>query len=261
VAARLHQIIPVERGVATEYTRRLAEVVHILSIGGDKDPLTGLIRTYRPREENGVELPAEFRKVQITVPELLTALQTTMARLFDLKFTREYANCSARADVVLPDGTPLLTDVPAGYLLFLENQISDLITKLIDRLPVLDAAEEWHSDDPALPAGVWASTPRERERSEQVPQVQVLSPNQVIDGKAFEGKFQPYTTQAVVGYWTQTKQSGQLQVRTVQAIRARAVTLLEAVKVAREGANSLEVTDREAGNAVLGYIFGEVTSP
>jgi hypothetical protein len=259
VATRLHQIIPVERGVVAESLKRLGEVQHILSIGGDRDPLTGIVRTYRPREDGGVQLPDESRKVQTTVPELLATLQATMVRLFDLKFIREYANCSARANVVV-NGETLLTDVPAGYLLFLENQISDLITKLIDRLPVLDAAEEWNDTDPALPTGVWASVPRETTRSEQVPRVQVLVPNQVIDGKAFEGKFQPYMTQEVVGYWTQVKQSGQLPPRVVQAIRARAVALLEAVKVAREAANSLEIVDREAGNAVLGFIFGEVIS-
>lgn len=260
MAARLHQIIPVERGVVAESARQLSEVQRILAIGGDRDPLTGIVRTYRPRDEGGVQLPDESRKVQITVPELLATVRGTLVRLFDLKFTREFANCSARANVAVA-GETLLTDVPAGYLLFLENQLSDLITKLIDRLPVLDAAEEWNGTDPALAAGVWASAPRETTRSEQVPRVQVLSPNQVIDGKAFEGKFQPYMTQEVVGYWTQVKQSGQLPPRAVQAIRARAVALLEAVKVAREAANSLEIIDREAGNAVLGYVFGEVLSP
>ena len=91
-----------------------------------------------------------------------------------------------------------------------------------------------------------------------VRQVQELVPNQVIDGKAFEGKFVPYETQDVVGYWSQIKMSGELPASVVQAVRARAVKLLEAVKYARESANTMDVTDRQAGAVVLGYVFGPV---
>jgi hypothetical protein len=250
MTTRLHQIIAIERGVASDAQRRLGEITHVMSVGGQQDPLTGISRTYRPRDADGVQLPDEFRKVQITAETLLAGVQDSLVRLFDLKFTREYANCSARADVVV-GGTTLLTDVPAGYLLFLENQLSDLITRVIDKIPVLDPAEEW-STDKALPRGVRKTPPRETTRSEIARQVQVLyeatpeHPAQVT----------PYETQQVVGYWSQVKMSGQLPVSDVQAMRDRATTVLEAVKFAREAANTMEVTDRAAGAAVLGYIFG-----
>ena len=255
MTTRLHQIIAIERGVQASTAQRLGEVAHVMAIGGEKDPLTGISRTYRPREAGGVEQPSEYRKVQMTVAELLEATQDVLVRLFDLKFTREFANCSARGDIVV-DGETLLTDVPAGYMLFLENQLSDLITKLIDKLPTLDPAEDWITDD-TLPRGVRKTPVRETTSARPVRQVQVLSPNQVIDGKPFPGNFVPYETQEVVGYWEQVKMSGQLPVSTVQAIRARAVKLLEAVKFAREAANTLEVTDRRGGALLLDYVFGD----
>lgn len=252
----LHQIIAVERGVAQDTEKHLADVKRVLGIGGDNDPLTGISRTYKSvHEEGGDRLPAQSRKVQFTVTELLSLAQAHLARLFDLKLTREFANCYARADITLPDGTTLLTDVPAGYLLFLEGQLAELI-KLIERLPELNPAEDWHNDDPALPDGVWRSAPQETQRTKKVPQVHVLSPAQVIDGQKFDPQVRAYETDIIEGYWTTVKLSGQLPAREVQAMRARATELLHAVKFAREQANTLTVTDRKAGEVLLSYVLG-----
>lgn len=251
----LHQVIAIERGVVADTDKRLAEIRHILAIGGDSDPLTGISRTYESRRgEEGDQLPEQSRKVQLTCRELLEHAQDYLTRLFDLKFTREYANCSARADIVV-EGVTLVANVPAGFLLYLENQLTALITTLIDRLPALDPAEEW-LDDPALEEGVWRSAAREKERTRKVMQVQVLSPAQVIDGQKFDPQVRPYETDVIEGYWTTVKFSGQLPARDIQAMRARAVRVLEAVKYAREQANTITVTDREAGEALLGYIIG-----
>lgn len=252
MGTRLHQIIAVERGVVADTEKRMAQVRHVLAVGGDKDPLTGISRTYESRQgDEGDRLPPESRKVQVTVAELLEMARDQLTRLFDLKFTREFANCSARADIKV-DGATLVEDVPAGYLLFLEAQLTQLIAQTIDKLPSLSTAEDWRNEDPALPDGVWKSASRQTERTKKVPQVQVL-----YDATPeHPAQVRPYETDTIEGYWTVVKFSGQLPVRDVQAMRARAVKLLEAVRFAREHANSLEVTDRTAGEAVLGYVLG-----
>jgi hypothetical protein len=250
---RLHQVIAIERGVVADTDKQLAQIGQILKIGGDKDPLTGISRTYESRQgADGDQLPPEQRKVQTTIAELLKIMREQLTRLFDLKFTREFANCSARADVIV-DGVPMIRDAPAGYLLFLENEITSLIAKVIDKLPVLNPAEEWRNDDPALPAGVWRTAAKQTERTKKVPQVQVL----YEATPQHPAQVRPYETDVIEGYWTQIRFSGQLPVREVQAMRARAVKLLEAVRYAREHANELEVTNRMAGEAVLGYVFGD----
>lgn len=247
---RLHQIIAIERGVQADAEKQMAQVRHVLAVGGDKDPLTGISRTYESLRENGDRLPPEQRKVQATVTELLAMARQQLVRLYDLKFTREFANCSARADITV-DGTVLVADVPAGYLLFLETQIAEFIAKTIDKLPVLNPAEDW-TQDPVLPSGVWKTASRQTERTRKVPQRFVLydaTPEHPAQVKSYE-------TDEIEGYWTMVRFSGQLPMREVQAMRARAVKLLEAVRYAREHANALEVTDRKAGDAVFGYILG-----
>jgi hypothetical protein len=249
---RLHQIIAVERGVVADTDRKLAEVRAVLAIGGERDPLTGLSRTYESRQgAEGDQLPAQVRKVQLTVTELLGVVKDQMTRLFDLKFTREYANCSARSDITV-DGQVLVEDVPAGYLLFLETQMAQLITQVIDKLPTLDPAEDWRDDDPALPAGVYKSASRQTERTKKVVEVQVMYPATT----EHPAQVRPYENDVIEGYWTMVRFSGQLPVRQVQEMRARAVKVLEAVRYAREHANELTVTDREAGAALLGYVTG-----
>lgn len=249
---KLHQIIAIERGVVADTERKLAEVKAVLAIGGDRDPLTGLSSTYESRRgAEGDQLPPQRRKVQLTVPELLTMVQGQLTRLFDLKFTREYANCSARADIVV-DGDTLIEDVPAGYLLFLEAQITQLVS-LIDGLPVLDPAQEWDDQDPGLPAGVWKSATRKVERTHRVPKYEVM----VDPTPQHRAEIRQWDTDEIEGYWTHVKFSGQLPRRAVQEMRARAVKVLEAVRFAREHANELQVTDRAAGDAILGYVFGE----
>lgn len=248
----LHQVIAIESGVVAETDQHLSKVLKVLAIGGDNDPLTGISRTYESRQgKDGDRLPQQVRQVQMTVPELVGSVRDQMTRLLDLKLTREFANCSARADIVV-DGAILVKDVPAGYLLFLERQLTQLITGLLEKLPVLNPAEDWTRDDPALPNGVWKSAPRETERTKKVPQVQVLYPATT----EHPAQVRPYETDMIEGYWTTVKFSGQMQARDVQDMRARAVRLLHAVRFAREHANSIEVTDRQAGEALLGYVLG-----
>lgn len=254
MATKLHQVIAIERGVAAESERELSALKKVIAVGGDQDPLTGTERVYETAVDGGEQFPPVSRRVQATVPDLLELTKTSLVRLFDVKYTREFANTFARADVVL-DGDVLLTDVPAGYLLFLETQIAALVKDLVDKLPQLNPATVWDDDD-ALPRGVRRAAPKRTHRAERVNQVQVLSPNQVIDGKPFPGNFRPYETEKIVGYWTEVRTSGQLPAREVQEMHRRGMKLLEAVRFAREQANTADVEDKQAGEKVLGYLFG-----
>jgi hypothetical protein len=60
------------------------------------------------------------------------------------------------------------------------------------------------------------------------------------------------------GRWRQVKFSGQLPMRAREDLRDRAVKILEAIREAREQANTLQVDDRQAGDIVLGYILGDL---
>jgi hypothetical protein len=170
-----------------------------------------------------------------------------LTRLFDVTATKDWANCVARADVVV-DGRPLLSDVPVSYLLFLEKQLVDLHT-FVKKLPLLDAAESWNFEESA---DYW--------RTEQVRTIRTKKvPRNHVKAEATEkhpAQVEVYYEDVPVGYWTTVKFSGALPARRVNELVDRVEKLQQAVKFAREEANALEVTDQRVGDAVFGYLFG-----
>lgn len=142
--ARLNQIIAVEKGVKSQSFQDLSEAHHLLQKPG---LLAGIARTYRPKDEEGEQLPPESTRVQAKAEDVIRKTVEVLTRLFDVTATKDWTNCRAKADVVV-DGKVLLEQVPATYLLFLEKQLVDIHT-FVKKLPVLDAAETWTFDDSA----------------------------------------------------------------------------------------------------------------
>lgn len=240
----LSQIIAVTKGVKAQTLRDVTEAHRVTQ----KAPLlSGISRRYRPRDEEGEQLPAESTRVQVNVSDVLGDVSKTLTRLFDLVLTQDVANCEATADVVV-DGAPLLRDVPVTYLLFLEKQLNDLHT-FVDKLPVLDPAETW-TFSPEI--GCYASNPVETVRSKKVPRNHVKA--EATD--KHPAQVEVYTEDVPVGNWTTVRHSGALPATRVKELRERVMKLQHAVKFAREQANASAVVDQTAGEAVFGYLFG-----
>jgi hypothetical protein len=263
MATYLHQILAVDNGIEADTKRVLAQAQQIMAVGGKQDPLTGLRRTHKSRNtEKWPDLPEESRLVQVTVPDLLGQVRKAMTALLDIKYTREAGNALASADVVV-DGEPILTAVPVGMLICLENQLLSFITTVIDKIPVRDPAEEWHDQttDPNLPRGVWASAPRNSPSTTRDRLVQVVAEPRVIDGQPFAGQYVPYEADVNTGTKTLISYSGQLSVQDVQELHERAAEVLIAVRFARQQANMLEVESKHAGAVILGLILGNLVPP
>jgi len=241
--ARLNQIIAVEKGVKSRSFQELTEAHHALQ---KPTLLSGIARTYRPRDEEGEALPPESTKVQIKAEDIVRQTGEIMSRLFDVTATKDWANCLARADVVL-DGQVLLGQVPITYLLFLEKQLVDIHT-FIRKLPVLDAAETWAFDSSA---DCWATEPVQTLRTRKVPRNHVKA--EATD--KHPAQVEVYYEDVTVGYWRTVKFSGALPAQRINDMLQRVERLQEAIKFAREEANNVEVTDQKIGDKVFGYLF------
>jgi hypothetical protein len=209
--------------------------------------LAGIARTYQPKDEEGEQLPPESTLVQVKAEDVLRDTAKTLTRLFDVTATKDWANCTARADVTV-DGRVLVSGAPVAYLLFLEKQLTD-IAGFLRKLPVLDAAEAW-SQDPSTDA--WKTEPVRTVRTKKVPRNHVKA--EATD--KHPAQVEVYYEDIPVGYWTTVKFSGALPARRVNELLERVDKLQQAVKFAREEANSAEVTDQRVGDAVFGYLFG-----
>jgi hypothetical protein len=241
---KLNQIIAVEKGVKSKSFQELTEAHHNVQ---KASLLSGISRAYQPKDEEGEQLPPESTRVQIKAEEVLRQTAATLTRLFDVTATKDWANCTAKADVTV-DGRTLAKDVPVSYLLFLEKQLTDLHT-FVKKLPVLDAAESW-VHDPSSDA--WKTEPVKTIKTKKVPRNHVKAEAT----EKHPAQVEVYYEDIPVGYWTTVKFSGALPALRVNELLGRVEALQNAVKFAREEANGTVVTDQHVGEAVFGYLFG-----
>jgi hypothetical protein len=244
MASKLNQIIAIEKGTKSRSLQEITDAHHSLQKAA---LLSGISRTYRPKDEEGEQLPPESTRVQFKAEDIIRKTVESLTKLFDITATKDWANCKAKANVVV-DGKTLLSDVPATYLLFLEKQLVDLHT-FIKKLPALDASEAWVFDSSA---DCWATEPVQTLKTKKVPRNHVKAEAT----EKHPAQVEVYYEDITVGYWRTVKFSGALPAQRINELLARVERLQEAVKFAREEANNLEVEEQKVGEKVFQYLFG-----
>jgi hypothetical protein len=240
---KLNQIIAVVNGKKTETQKAITEIYRKLGV---PELFSGLSRVYKPKNDEDETLPSENKKVQLTVVNVVDEFKEHMSGLLDVVATQEYANCEAKADVVV-DGKLLLSQVPVSYLLFLEKQLVDLGT-FVSKLPTLDISEDWEFDDNK---NMYASKTSMSNRTQKVPKHKVL-----YEATAqHPAQIEKWTEDVAVGTWSTTKFSGAVSVKERKETLDKVKKLQDAVKFAREEANSLEVKSQSIAKPLFNYLF------
>jgi len=241
--AKLNQIIAVADGQKGRTQKAITEVYHKLQ----KDALlTGISRKYLPKDDEGDQLPPEYKKVHFSVEDVLGDAESAMARLFDVVATLDMANCTAMADVVV-GGVPIVKDCPVTTLLFLAKQLTDIHT-LVESLPVLDPSEDWTYN---AQSSCYATNAKETTRTVKVPRAFV----KYEATKEHPAQVDVFTEDIVVGYWETIKFSGAIPQAQKTLWLEKVRDLQDAVKRAREEANCAEVRAVEIGAKILDAIF------
>lgn len=241
----LSQIIAVEKDIKAkaESSRSTAEGKF-----GKSNLYSGLSRTYAANNDDDDErLPPESTQVQMKVKSIVAEVHSSLIRLFDTVATKDYANCSAVADIVV-DGHSLLTDVPATYILFLEKQVAELLS-FVKKIPTLDTSEIWKHDPNK---DIYVTEPVETIRTKKV--VRPLVAHQGT--KEHPPQVHLVNEDIPVGRWTTIKFSGALPAKEINNLVERIEKLQHAVKFAREEANRHEAVQRHPGETLLSYVFG-----
>jgi hypothetical protein len=245
--ALLNQVIAVRAGVKNDSEKNLTKVYHLLQ---RSELLTGLSRTYTPKDDEGFRFPAETTNVQVTAELVLKNITADLGRLFDVTAALDWTNQHARADVVLlngPEPVVLLTDVPVSYLMFLEKQLVNM-ESLIRKLPILPATENW-TFDPA--SDTYRSDAVGTVKTAKVRRNHVLA--EATD--RHPAQVESYTEDVPIGTWSTVKFSGAIPASRANKMLARVTALMQAVKFAREQANLESVVDPKPGRRVLDYLF------
>lgn len=239
---RLSQVVALDKGAKAQGESALTKVFH----EADVDALwNGSTKTYQPRADDGEMLQSEVLNVRLRSQDVLTGLVKELTRLYDVAATRDEGNMIARASVVV-DGVIVLENLPVPTLIYLEKKLADLRQFLL-KLPVLDSAVNWTWDEGQ---GLFKSDPIKTVSTAKVPQNHVKAPATDKHPAQVDVLYQDVP----VGDWTRVKYSGALQRTKLAELLERVVTLSDAVKKAREEANSTMVEDIHIGAQIFEFL-------
>lgn len=244
MSTKLNQIIAVANGKKATGTAALTAVYHVLQ---KPDLFTGFERKYQSLDDDGEKLPSESKIIQQTVAGNLAAAQESLTDVMDIVATQEYGNCSAKADIVI-DGVVLAEKVPVTYILFLEKQ-ADNIKSLISKLPVLSSDTRWNKSgsDP----NVYVTDVVQTNRTKKVPKAFVKAP--ATD--KHPAQVEMFTEDVIVGNWNKVDMSSAIPISQRDEMLKRVEKFREALKVAREEANSIQVTNVTIGKGIMNYLL------
>ncbi len=187
--------------------------------------------------------------MQYNVNDVLRQVGNKLTELFDVTATKDYANCSAKADVSV-DGEVLITQAPATFLLFLEKQLTDLHT-VASKLPVLDPSQDWKLD---TNAGLYKTPGSQTAKTKKVTKALVLYPAT----EQHPAQCAQVAEDVITGYWNQIKMSGAVPSDRRASLLDRVEKLQKAVKFAREQANMVAVTEQTVGSKLFSWLLGEL---
>lgn len=243
--SKLSAVIAVANGKKTQAKDDLTKLYHTIQ---KPDLLTGISRTYRPRDEDDTEiLPAESREVQVCVPDVLDKTVEILAPLYDIVATQDNGNTVARADVEV-NGKVILSQVPVTTLLYLEKQLNDLHT-LYSALPTLSRDVEWEYDDNNR---VYRTKSVETTRTKKIPYRFEKAP--ATD--KHPAQVEVFHEDKIVGYWSKVDFSGSISPKEKTELIERVRKLRDAVVTARERANAFDVENVSIGVNVFNYLHG-----
>lgn len=242
---KLNQIVALASGKKTRAAQAITEIYHKVQ---KPELVSGISRTYLPKDEEGERLPPEAKNLQCRVKDFITEAVEALADMMDVIATQDVSNCQAKADVKI-DGIVLLKDIPVTHLLFLEKQVTDLHT-FVSKLPALDPAETWFYDQAA---DGYATVPSETTRTKKVPKAFVAHEAT----KEHPAQVQVFNEDIIVGTWRTVKFSGAIPSKEKNAMLGRCTELKESIMLAREEANNMEVHLIKDSRKLLDYVFGK----
>ena len=224
---KLCQIVAVEKDVKQK-TATLAQ--SFKQICDQPDLFSGLFKNYVPRSEDGERFPPQSQALRMRWHEMVAELFRALSEEIDVEATKDYGNAMAAADVVV-EGQVLIPAAPVPLLLYLEKLI-EAIRALLDLLPVRDESIEWQDGGDCQRS---LEIPTHKTKKVQKPIVLYAATAE------HPAQTQLITEDEVIGHWKTVYLSGAISIKEKKEMLANLGVLSQAVKFAREEANSTKV--------------------
>ncbi|MFW9928137.1 MAG: hypothetical protein ACFFD1_01945 [Candidatus Thorarchaeota archaeon] len=195
---------------------------------------------------------AEVSEMATTVQRKLDYVRGHIERNLDAILQKEATNQKAKADVVLEDGTVVLTNVPVGGLLALENKIPKW-RAMYAAIPTLQPGIDWILD---LDKGDNVFVSKHdvvRNKTEKITEPVIL----YEATKEHPAQVKEVSKDIVVGVFTTRIWSGMITPARKSVLLGRLDELLRSVTKARMRANKQEIVQREDSKKIFDFIHAE----
>lgn len=245
--AKVHELLAAEGTVKTQADKCRGDLLNTFDkkrhLFGEK------VVTFQSNAEGVAAVTEEQSDIQSTVKTELRWIAGIWSKALDVAYQIAESNMGARAQVVLDDGTVLLSNIPATALLELEKRAGE-IHALITAIPTLDPAKGF-KPDADRGEGIYRARDVIKTRTKKVPKVIV---------KYDATKEHPAQTEMVhvdepTGVIREQEWSGLITPAEKADMLARAEELRRALKTARSRANESEAATGKLGTLLFDYVF------
>lgn len=246
---KLHELLAVDGNVKAQADKTRSE---LMSTFKSKSHLfTEKLVSFKPFAEDQIPAVESQLDLQTTVPKELKWISEFMIRALDVANQVAEANTVARADVVMEDGTLLLSGVPATSLLELEKRAKEL-HDFVEAIPTLDPAKGFRPD-PERGTDIYQAREANVTRTKKIQRPLQLAP--ATDKHA--AQVQLITEDVPTGLISTMEWSGLITTAAKGDMLSRVEALARAVKKARSRANETDVPKLETtvGAKIIGYVF------
>jgi hypothetical protein len=210
--------------------------------------------TFTPVEEGAPSKTEEQRTIETTVAEELRWIGELWTKALDNGLHVAEGNTLARADVMLDDGSTLLTGVPATALLELEKRAGEILD-LLAAVPSLDSTKGYQPDV-ARGSGVYVARDVTKVRTRKVNKVIRLAEAT----PEHQEQAQLVSVDEPAGELVEREWSAMVTVAVKGKMMERAEELRRAFKAALHRANAVEVPiNGGCGRAIFSFVFGADT--
>lgn len=248
---KLHEILAVEADLRQTAIKVTDECLRTF-----KDKATHFMKHHRRLkmfEQDNVEHVEENKEMVTTVADKLSYVEDHIIRYYDAVLQKELTNQQATADIKLPDGAVIAQDVPATFLLGLEEKLKR-VRAIYEAIPTLQPGKKWEPDTDIGEHVFKNAFPEEKMKTKKVFAHQIL----VEPTDKHPAQIEKWEETKDVGKYILNEWSSMLTPARKSILLGRLDTLIQAIKKARQRANTTELVQRNIGSELFGWIHREV---
>jgi hypothetical protein len=248
--SKLHEVLAVEGELEGVNKATLQEATHTFKAKADH--FLGHVKSYQAfNDDDADRLAPENKETVTSVSDKLGYVFGHISRYLDAVYQKERTNQTAKADIVLQDGTVLATDVPATFLLGLETKIRQWREMLME-IPTLAPGIAWKKDESRGKGTYVTEHPVETRRTKKTVQHKIL----VEATQHHPAQIEKWNEDVAIGKFITTTWCTMFSPAEKSAVLARVDELARAVKQARQRANCAEVVKGNIGETLAKFILG-----